>query len=221
MSKSNLFALFVIAITIIIAMDVKVNDYSQVETVANSGNVSILAAASDDENVDSKIIDFDAGEFENGDTVDVAEQVEPVKIETSINFGLIHQVGFQNVTLQMVPFNGILMEKIDMRDFKSIPVIRQNLLEDNRRVVAEFNEFHAESSLLANEIYLLIKEKAADSIDAGVNETNEFGEKSLYINYGGEKNNAFLVVKISQSVYALRYEKTLHNYIKTLLQLLI
>lgn len=218
MSKSSIFSLFVIAIAVIIMMDVKVNDYTGSEAdVAETGSVSVLSEASADEGLDPNVIDFQAGDFGNG----VENETTSVASEAKINFSFINQVGFQNVTLQMVPFNGILMEKIDMRDFLSVPVVKQNLLEDNKSVVAEFNEFHAGSSILANEIYLLVKEKANSAIDTGINENNDFGEKSFYINYSDKKNSAFLVVKISESVYALRYEKALHSYIKTLLQLLI
>lgn len=138
----------------------------------------------------------------------------------TISFSVVDQVGFNNVVLQRVPFNGIMFQKVDMRDFQSVPIIQQNLLQNNRDRVAEFYELHAESQLLANEIYLLIKEKAAGTIEAGINETNEYGNGSFFINYADRSETAFLVVKVRESVYAFVYKKELHPFVKSLIQLL-
>lgn len=140
--------------------------------------------------------------------------------EALISFALIERVGFRNIVLQRIPFNGIMFELVDMRDFRSVPVIRHNLLQNNREQVAEFYEMHAESQLLANEIFLLIREKALSSIEAGINETNEFGDGSYYINYSNRPETAFLVVKIRESVYSFVYKKELHSFIKSLIPLL-
>jgi hypothetical protein len=203
MSKYNLLAIALVVIVTVIAADVKVNDYMDNSDLRST---IINPSATD---VDPGLVDFDTSEFR--------EDQKEVK-QSKIGFNLVTQSGFKNVTLQQLPFNGIVFEKIDMRDFMSVPVFKQNLLADNRDVSAGFYEFHADNSLLANEIYLLIKEKASSSIDTGINETNDFGEKSFYLNYKDKKDDAFLVVKISQSVYALQYEKNLHSFMKILLQ---
>ncbi|HLG25564.1 MAG TPA: hypothetical protein VI588_02100, partial [Candidatus Gracilibacteria bacterium] len=155
-----------------------------------------------------------------------AETVSPATDDTSlllapsITFGIVEQVGFKNVTLQRVPFSGILFERIDLRDFRSVPVIQQNVLQYNRDRAASFYELHADSKLLANEIYLLIKEKTGAAPGIGVNETNEFRDGSFYINYSDVPDSAFLVVRAEESVYALTYRKELHAFISSLLPLL-
>ncbi len=157
---------------------------------------------------------------ENTDEQRLTNNLEIDTDSPLISFGVVDQVGFNNVVLQRIPFNGIMFQKVDMRDFQSVPIIQQNLLQNNRDWVAEFYEMHAESQLLANEIYLLIKEKAATSIEAGINETNEFANGSFYINYADRSNTAFLVVKVRESVYAFVYKKELHPFVKSLIQLL-
>ncbi len=250
MGKTNLLTLFAIVIIVVVAAELLVNDYTSYpdleETMAvDEMNVNaqgnVLGAndvsSSDEGNAGGNLIDFNedglapkvTSELNSGGTADTsvpkpALNTEVTETENSedpvISFSVVDQVGFNNVVLQRVPFNGIMFQKVDMRDFQSVPIFQQNLLQNNRDWVAEFYELHAESQLLANEIYLLIKEKASNSIEAGINETNEFGNGSFYINYSDRSNTAFLVVKVRESVYAFVYKKDLHPFVKSLIQLL-
>jgi hypothetical protein len=137
-----------------------------------------------------------------------------------LSFGLVQSAGFNDTALQRAPFNGILFETIDLRDFKSVPVITNNLLEHNKTPVGTMNEFHAQSKDLANEIYEYLKEKGGKLIGASVNETNTFGDRSFYINFLEQKENVFLVVKQGENVYALTYKKGEHSNVQSLLKLL-
>jgi hypothetical protein len=229
MSKTNLLTVFVTVIVVVIVAELLVNDYATFPELQKqiTGNVFGADEISIDEDMmeGAGAINFDLGGLQPKSTVELADNIASadatnMQEKALISFGLIGQVGFENVTLQRVPFNGIMFERIDMRDFKSVPVIKQNLLQNNRQNIAEFYEIHAESQLLANEIFLLIKEKALQAIEAGINETNEYGEASYYINYVDRGNTAFLVVKVREGVYALSYKKELHAFIKSLILLL-
>lgn len=233
MNKANLFTLFLTVIMVVVAAEFLVNDYGE---AALDGAADIVShdwegteqneAAEEatgesggeqtplEEEVDSMAIDFSAA-ADFGVPEDRDKQVE-----AQITFGLVGLSGLENVTLQRVPFNGILFERVDMRDFKSVPVVLQNLLQNNKEQIASFYEFHGDSELLAGEIYLLMKEKAAAGLDVNINETNTYGDNSFFINYGDRPNTAFLVVKIRESVYSLTYEKGLHSFIESLLSYL-
>lgn len=236
MKTSSLFTLFITVIVVVIGAEVLVNDYgaspadSEASVVGDGSEThdwaedfnelekNVTKNTSDEGTLDPLAINFDAA-----DNFGMAEMVQsnpPAEVEAQITFGLIGLSGFQNVTLQRVPFNGILFERIDLREFNSVPVILQNLLQDNKNSIASFYEFHGDSELLVGEIYLLIREKAAAGLNVNVNEVNDFGDKSFYINYGDRPNNAFLVVKIKESVYALTYEKGLHPFVTSLLKYL-
>ncbi|MCA9373837.1 hypothetical protein KC725_01615 [Candidatus Peregrinibacteria bacterium] len=242
MGKSNLFTLFVTVIVVVIAAEFLVNDYGTIEDVGTN-----LLSADDNgeevvedeqpahdwsitfdelagEEVEDKGIDeatdisFDLGDFEENDGESPSTTEEPTTTaEAEISFGLIGLSGFQNVTLQRVPFNGILFERVDLRDFQSVEVVQQNLLQDNKEKIALFYEFHGDSDLLANEIYIYIKDKARNGLNVGINETNDYGDGSFYVNYTDIPDRAFLVVKTRESVYALTYEKRLHSFIESLL----
>lgn len=238
MKTSSLFALFITVIVVVIGAEVLVNDYdvrpSDGETSV-VGDVSVThdwaedfdelqgddktskePANGEESKVEPLAITFDASE----NFGDVVESNPLVEVQAEITFGLIGLSGFQNVTLQRVPFNGIVFERIDLREFNTVPVVAQNLLQDNENSIATFYELHGDSELLAGEIYLLIREKASAGLGVNVNEVNDFGDTSFYINYGDRPDHAFLVVKIKESVYALTYEKGLHSFMTALLKYL-
>jgi len=214
-SKSNILVVLLIIIVAVIAADMKANNYLEEIKEKPAGNA---ATASDE--LKANVINFEAAgvlddEKHESEVFSLSDPSAP-----KITFELISRTGLANVSLQRVPFNGIMFERVDLRDFKSVPVLKTNLVENGHDPIGEFYEFHASSSLLANEIYLLIKEKAGGSLESTVNETNDLGEKSFYINYSDKKITAFPVVKIGESVYALSYEKGLHSHMQTLIKLL-
>lgn len=246
MGKTNLLTLFITVIVVVVAAELLVNDYTSGEDLQKKMDASVdtVAPAGTDPDMtgETTLLNFASESLAPKSTADLSASVinaEPAPGEAVvaegpkkdgkvieetdkavITFALIGRVGFHNIVLQRVPFNGIMFEKVDMRDFASVPIIRQNLLQNNREQVAEFYEMHSESQLLANEIYLLIREKALTAIEAGVNETNDFGSGSFYINYSNRPDNAFLIVKVRESVYAFVYKKELHSFIKSLIPLL-
>lgn len=231
MTKANLFTLFITVIVVVIVAEFVVNDYMNGSAVSLVGSANVL-----DETVGAAYLlgDMSSGSAESGNQInfDVEGLQAPVfnigseelkggdTAVAVIDFIKIGEAGFGNVTMQRVPFNGILFEKVDMRDFKSVPIIQNNLLQYNRKKVAEFYELHTKSVLLGNEIYLLIKEKAQADTEAGVNITNEYLDGSYYINYKTRPDTAFLVVKHGESVYILSYKKELHSFVETLITLL-
>ncbi len=250
MEKTNLLTLFAIVIVVVVAAELLVNDYTSYPDLKNKmaasemngGQGNVLGASdmidNEEGNSGNNVINFDGDsllpkatyELQNAKPLAKNDNVQgTANLNTSentksgipvISFGILDQVGFNNVVLQRVPFNGIMFQKVDMRDFQSVPIIQQNLLQNNRNRVAEFYELHAESQLLANEIYLLIKEKTAGSIESGINETNEYGNGSFFINYADRSETAFLVVKVRESVYSFVYKKDLHPFVKSLIQIL-
>lgn len=223
MNGSSIFTLMLTVIVVVVVAEVLANDYGG-ETEGPEAQADVMAAV-DGSGAGGNAIRFGLEDFNLGSTGDSdADVIEPVEEvadlsdeNLKLSFGLMQAVGFENVTLQRVPFNGIMFERVDLRDFKSVPVLRQNLLHDNRSKIAEFYELHADNSLLANEIYLLLQEKSEGIMGGSVNETNELGEKSFYINYSDRPGNAFLVVLKGESVYALTYEKGLHSFVTSLI----
>lgn len=231
MSNRNLFTLFIVVIVVIVIAEYLANDYSSLK--------SEIPADVLNRTIDVRDLGFNLNPGDVGEDADFAVKGQEVVGEgegdvdstgseglaesefvgtPNITFKMVSTAGFENISLQRYPFSGLLFGKIDLRDFKSVPVIQQRVLSNNRDVVADFYEFHADSSLLAGEIYLLVKERASAVIEAGVNETDSYGDKSYFVNYSDDADTAFLVVKGGNSVYALTYEKGLHNKVENVLK---
>jgi len=200
MSKFSIFTLFISATIVVIVAELMVNEYVKYPGMSKNLAASVMQAqnAANSEPV----------------TGDITQQ-EPVV--SAITYATVSKSGFKDFSLQRVPFNGILFESIDLRDFKSVPVEVNNLLENNRKQVAAFYEFRAGSRMLSSEVYGLLKEKSGKLIGAAVNVTDSFGEGSFYVNFVERPASAFLIVNMGDNVYALTYLKDLHPMIKNLL----
>jgi len=204
MSKFSLFTLFLSATVVIIVADLLINNYIQYRPLKGQVSASVLRvnSAAQDPTIDEQS--------------QIASDAE-IAIHNLIDFSVISKAGFQSVYLQKVPFNGIMFESLDLRDFKSVPVTVNNILQENKNKIATIYEFDSQSRMLGKEIYSLLREKSGKLVAARVNPTNEFGEGSFYINYSEHPDRAFLVVNGGENVYALTYLKELHPLIKNVL----
>jgi hypothetical protein len=138
---------------------------------------------------------------------------------SQITLAVVKKAGFQNISLTPLDSNPLLFDTLDYEKFISLTVLVQNFAEGNSKI-ATAHEFVAKSRILAHEIYLLLKEKFSGRLGLTVNEINDFGENSFYINFPNHQDDAFLVVKKSEYVYALSYQKKYHSLIQKLFQLL-
>lgn len=200
MSKFTLFTLFLSATIVVIVAELLVNEYIRYPGLQKQVTASVFHAPA-----------VTSTQEETAGT-DV-----PDAVMGNVSFTLINEAGFKEISLQRVPFNGILFELIDLRDFNSVPIVTQNLLKNNRIKVGTIYEFAAGSRLLSREIYQLLKDKAGKIIGSSLNETNSFGDGSFYLNPVEHPDSAFLVVKSGDSVYALAYLKDYHAQVSNLL----
>lgn len=236
MSKFSIFTIFLSVTVTVIVAELLVNQYIRFPASQKQLSTNVLAAEDQHKAADSKMNDT-AGEPDSqknvnqslsaGDSGQISQAEfdqndSPAKDGPKITFAVMQNAGFTNLVLQRVPFNGILFNTIDLRNFKSVEVIQNNLIEDNtnRNQTASFFEFDAGSRMLATEIYSLIKQKTQSLSGVKMNETNQFGNNSFYINFDDNAQNVFLVVRMESNVYALTYRKDYHPFIKQLLTLL-
>lgn len=223
MRQPSLITIFLFAIAVVIGVEYFYDDFvssdTSVQEEQNSQETQANTFGEEALNVPLSL-DLSAG-GDLGEKTATEKSVAPTLQEkANIAFDMVGQAGFQNVTLQRIPFNGIMFERIDLRDFKSVPVVKQNLLQNNKTIIATFYEFHAKTEPLADEIFSFIKDRAAGPIEAEINETNDYGSGSFFINYSDKKNNAFLIVKTGTSVYAYSYPKGSHSLIESLIKLI-
>lgn len=204
MSKFSILTVFLSATIVVIVAELLVNEYAKYPIPSNSIKANVLTEATTAEKSQTQATTQESATKTN----------EP---KAKITFELINKAGFTGASLQITPFSGILFESVDLRGFKSVNIISNNLLVNNRDKIASFYEFKAGNKALSDEIFKMLKEKFGSLINAGINDTNTFGSASFYVNFSERPNDTFLVVKADNDVYALTYKKEYHPNIKKLL----
>ncbi len=221
MSKFNLFSLFIVVVIVVVFAEILSHDYEGIPDLRQQVFSSALQTQ-----IEGLVKPQNSAPKKHTTSVSAdtkslpAFNTLPDNAAMKIKFGLIQQAGFQDMTLQRVPFNGFIFEALDLRDLKSVNVFQHHLLKNNQEKIATLYEFSSSSFLLSKEVYLFLKEKAKGATNASLNETNEFGDNSFYLNFLEQKTRAFLVVNQGGNVYAFAYPKEYHASAKMLLSLL-
>lgn len=178
---------------------------------------------------DSNGSDHDSPEIEFGNTVfdidtqfeiadpDTGNVVKPISTGRSgdlalgINSELLDKAGFRNFFIKPRPFDGLLFESFDVSMLTYLNVLDRKiiqLIDGNEVEILRIYEFNLNDVDASDEIYTYLKTSLKDQLGVSVNETNQFGMGSFFINHQVPRNNAFLVVKTRGNVYALSYPKT-------------
>lgn len=131
----------------------------------------------------------------------------------------IKSAGFTGGYLENEPLDGRLFKTIDISDLKDTEVTKTDIRTKDE-ILAKVYVFKVGISNSANEVYQTLKLKASQGLNVKLNETNEFGSASFFMNDPVRSDTAFLTVRISGFVYSFSYPKTYHSQIKNLVQLI-
>ncbi len=211
MSKFHLFVIIFSFTLLLMVADVLTNGYLKGPRVHNELPANIYSSASLPTEKTASLPKGTSPE-------DIADTTESDK--KTFSFSLLLEIGFKNVILAKIPFQGILFESIDLRDIKNVDIEVYNILDNDRRRIATFYAFNTHDGSIADELYSLVRQKALLLPNASLNETNAFGTASFYINFKERTTFTFLVVNQGRNVYALTYQKDLHPFIKKLITFL-
>jgi hypothetical protein len=123
----------------------------------------------------------------------------------------LRAAGFSDVIIQKKPFDGTLFGNLELKSLLSFNpdylLIFSNAAGSKTKIFEIYSFTNIEKEL-AGEIYDLIKYKYDGSLGVLVNESNQFGLSSFYLNFTPPSENVFLVVKFPDSVYALSYPRS-------------
>lgn len=132
-------------------------------------------------------------------------------LSRGISSELLDKAGFKSFYIKPRPFDGLLFESFDVSMLTYLNVLDRKiiqLIDGNEVEVLRIYEFNLNDEDAANEIYTYLRTALKDQLGVTVNETNQFGMGSFFVNHQVPRNNAFLVVKTRGNVYALSYPKT-------------
>lgn len=133
----------------------------------------------------------------------------------------IHGIGFTTMHLERVSAEGLLYQLLDVNDVVTVSKARFHLT-DGKNVYGVLNEFLFSSEQRAQDFYAVLKTKAqAFAPDIKINETNDFGARSFFMNDAKRLGTAFLTFQSGQRVFGLSYPKASHEFFKKLIALLM
>jgi len=146
--------------------------------------------------------------------VPAVAQPAPTKIPDSllknINSELLDKVGYKDIIVKPLPFDGKIFEQFDLSMLSYLDIVEKKvtqMVDGNEVEALQVYEFNFSEGIGTQEIYDFLKAKIKDELGVTINETNQFGLSSFYINFHDPKDRAFLVVKTRSNVYALSYPK--------------
>lgn len=131
----------------------------------------------------------------------------------------IKSAGFTGAYLEDEPYDGYLFKTIYIDDLKDLEVSK-TAIRTSDSLLAKVYVFQVGGLTSVSEIYEVLKMRASEGLDIEINETNEFGNASFYMNDSRRQDTTFLTVKIGSILYGFSYPKEYHPQMKNLITLL-
>lgn len=154
---------------------------------------------------------------------DFEDEAPLATFSTSANVYLrdeqIKSAGFTGGYLESEPLDGRLFKTIDISDLVDVEATKTNIRSE-LEILAKVYVFKVGIANSASEVYQTLKLKASQGLNITLNETNEFGSASFFMNDPVRSDTAFLTVRIAGLVYSFSYPKNYHSQIKNLIQLI-
>jgi len=158
------------------------------------------------------VTESDITDFEDEDFVSFSTNV-------FIREDMIKSAGFAGAYLENNPHNGFLYKTIYLDDLEDVEVTKYAIRTDDS-LFAKVYVFQVGGLSSVSEVYEVLKMRATGGLDIEINETNEFGGESFFMNDARRPDVAFLTVRIGAVLYGFSYPKEYHSQIKNLVTLI-
>ena len=132
----------------------------------------------------------------------------------------IKSAGFTNAFLEDEAYDGSLYKTIYTDDLYDVDV-KKIVIKTTDTLLAKVYIIKIGANSPLDKVYQVLKVRGSEGLDVEINETNEYGDSSFYINDTRRPNTAFLTVKVGDFIYGFSYPKEYHAQIKNLIQLLM
>ena len=146
------------------------------------------------------------------------EYVDPQELNAYIREDHLRPSGYLDANLLDEDFEGDIFKTISLADIVDAD-IEQALIRTDDEYLTRVYVIQAGLGSDIQNIYELIKSRAV-STSTSINETNEFGNSSFYMNDLSRSSTAFLTVRIGRLIYSFSYPKQYHPQVKNLITLL-
>jgi len=152
------------------------------------------------------------------DFEDTSTQVVKYSPNVYLREEQLRSAGFVSAYLEETANSGLLYKTIAIDDLEDVTV-NEYLVRTDNELLAKVYVLKTGINLNINDIYSVIKTRASSGLNVEVNETNDFGINSFYMNDNSRPNTAFLTVRVGGLIYGFSYPKTYHSQVKNLIQL--
>jgi hypothetical protein len=170
------------------------------------------AAPIDDEPVEVNTVEGDTPDFEDDSFVYFSPNVY-------IRDEQIKSAGFSGAYLEEENHKGYMYKTIYIGDLPDLTV-KKNVIRTEDALLAKTYVLKTGIDSSLSEIYQVLKIRASEGLDVEVNESNDFGETSFFMNDFRRNDIAFLTVKFGNLIYGFSYPKEYHSQIKNLVALI-
>lgn len=133
---------------------------------------------------------------------------------------LLRSAGFAAAYLEDDVNDGMMYKTIQLDDLEEV-TLNKTLIKTDNELLAKAYVISVGINANVNDIYEILKTRAASGLGIEVNETNQYGLASFFINDSNRPNTAFLTVRVGGLIYGFSYPKEYHPQIKNLVQLLM
>lgn len=131
----------------------------------------------------------------------------------------IKSAGFVGAYLENEQYDGYLFKSIPTNDLSDTEITK-SLIRTADELLAKVYIFKIGIDNDINDVYQLLKMRASEGLNIEINETDDFGNNSFYMNDSRRSNTAFLTTRIGAFIYAFSYPKEYHSQVKNLIQLI-
>lgn len=132
---------------------------------------------------------------------------------------MVQSAGFLTSTATKEDSNGFLFKTVYVDDLYDVTTVKYQVNSD-LQVLAKVQVFDVGPLSSLYDVYEVLKARVADSANASINETNNYGTASFYMNDTTRPGVAFLIVKFDSLIYAFSYPKEYHPQISNLVKLI-
>jgi len=211
-------------------LEKKESEYFSDENDTNEENLRVVLPKIDDieEITENRIIDdiqivqsVEKFETQNTNNLPDFEEIntQVIAVNPYLRTEQLRSSGFLTAIIEEEINDEMLYRTVYIGDIDSV-IKKRYLLRDDALLYARVYVFSPDAGNSPDIIYNSLKNKASNASNSSINETNQFGKASFYMNDTIRPETAFLTVKFSSLVYSFSYPKVYHKQVVNLITLI-
>lgn len=194
-------------------------DFLEVSGGDSSAIEDPLAVSGDSSGGYSEYLDVSGGGY--FDLEDFSGTYDTSTVTVYLRDDQIANSGFVGAYLEPEDFDGFLYKTVTVGDLQGVDVEKYAITNSSTVFAKVYVILMDGEEANVADIYNVLKVRASEGLEAEINETNDYGSSSFYMNDARRENVAFLTVRIGSRIYGFSYPKQYHPQLKNLVSILM